>query len=319
MGSSPDWRSDDRSIHHSVTSSDEPGLSLTVRQRGKGPPVLFVHGATFSGRIFDIPHPDLNWLQVIADEGFSAYALDIRGYGLSKPDAFPEHGVYATGPQAIADISSVVDWIMARHGGAAVSLVGWSWGTLTTSRYVMTQGRGKIRSLCLYAPIYAEKNAGWIDMLADPADRFRLRPLEPYRQVTLPDTRIRWDEQIPEGADWRSEAVLLALVEASCADDGSAEDTDPPSFRVPNGTFVELWDCFNGRPIYDPAGIACPTILIRGSQDTTSTRSDALALFDALNCIDKDYVEIHGGTHFINAERRARPVFDAVTNFIRRS
>ncbi|SIT17770.1 Lysophospholipase, alpha-beta hydrolase superfamily [Roseivivax lentus] len=319
MAPRPEWQSADRSIRHSFASYTESGLSLTLRQRGEGPPVLFVHGATFSGRIFDIPHEDLNWLQVMADAGYSAYALDLRGYGLSKPTAFPEEGVYASGAQAIADIGDAVDWIMARHDGARVALVGWSWGTLTTSRYVMADGRDKIRSLCLYAPIYAERNAGWIDMLADPADRSRLRPLGPYRRVNLSDTRIRWDEQIPNGADWRSEAALLALVESSCADDGAEGDTDPPSFRVPNGTFVELWECFNGRPIHDPAGIACPTMLIRGSQDTTSTRSDALALLDRLTCLDKDYVEIHGGTHFINAERRARPVFDAVTNFIRRS
>lgn len=310
-----DWRDHDRSTRHQIASSLTPGLKLTLRQRGQGAPVLFVHGATFSGRLFDIPHPGLNWLQVASDAGFAAYAIDIRGYGLSKPDAFPEGRPYATGIEAIADIGDAVDWIAARHGGARVALVGWSWGTLTTSRYVIGPGAGKIGALALYAPIHAEVNAEWIEMLADPADTSRPRDFAPYRHVTLDDTRARWDAQLPPGADWRDEAVLQAMVSSSIADDGAGADF----FRVPNGTFLDLWECFNGRPIHDPGAITCPTLLIRGAQDPTSTRTDTLALFDRLGAADRTYVEIAGGTHFINAETRAPALFDAVNGFLRRT
>jgi pimeloyl-ACP methyl ester carboxylesterase len=113
------WRAHDISTRHKIASRGTPGLDLVLRHRGNGgPPVLFVHGATFSGRLFDIPHPGLNWLQVAADAGFAAYAIDIRGYGLSKPGAFPEGRAYAQGHEAIADIGDAVDWIAARHGGA---------------------------------------------------------------------------------------------------------------------------------------------------------------------------------------------------------
>lgn len=313
------WRAFDRSRHHPIPSSTEPGLTLTLRQRGEGPPVLFVHGATFSGRIFDLPDARLNWLQVMADAGFSAYALDIRGYGLSQPARFPEARPYATGPEAMADIDDAVRWITARHGTAQLVLAGWSWGTLTTARYALGPGRDRVTGLCLYAPIFAEANAGWIDMLADPSDRSRLRPLGAFRRVDLSDTRLRWDAQLPAGAQgWRDDAVMEALVAASVADDGSATEGPQPCFRVPNGTFEELWECFNGRPIYDPSGLDCPTLLIRGGQDPTSTRSDALALFDRLTMTDRDYVEINGGTHFLNAEARAGALFDAVTAFARR-
>jgi pimeloyl-ACP methyl ester carboxylesterase len=311
-----DWRDHDLSRRHRIASTGTPGLMLTLRQRGAaGPPVLFVHGATFSGRLFDIPHPGLNWLQVAADAGFAAYAIDIRGYGLSKPDAFPEGRAYAQGHEAIADIGDAVDWIAARHGGARVALVGWSWGTLTTSRYALGAGAGKIRALALYAPIYAEVNAEWIAVMADPADKTRHRDFAPYRHVTLDDTRARWDAQLPQGADWRDEAVLQAMVAASIDDDGGASD----HFRVPNGTFLDLWECFNGRPIHDPGAITCPTLLIRGAQDPTSTRTDTLALFDRLGATDRTYVEIAGGTHFINAEARAPALLDAVNAFLRRT
>jgi pimeloyl-ACP methyl ester carboxylesterase len=311
-----DWRSLDISARHRIASSDTPGLDLVLRGRGDhGPPVLFVHGATFSGRLFDIPHPGLNWLQVAANAGFAAYAIDIRGYGLSKPAAFPEARPYATGAEAIADIGDAVDWIAARHGGAQVALVGWSWGTLTTSRYVAGAGAGKISALALYAPIYAEVNEDWIAVMADPADGSRHRDFGPYRRVDLADTRARWDAQLPPGADWRDEAVLQAMVAASIADDGGAGD----HFRVPNGTFLDLWECFNGRPIHDPGAVTCPTLLVRGTQDPTSTRSDSLAMFDRLGAADRSYVEIAGGTHFINAETRAPALFEAVNAFLQRT
>jgi pimeloyl-ACP methyl ester carboxylesterase len=307
-----DWRAHDLSERHRVPSSDTPGLTLTLRGRGMGYPVLFVHGATFAGRIFDIPHPELNWLQVAADAGFAAYALDIRGYGLSKPAAFPDRP-YATGDEAVADITDAVDWISTRHGGGPVVLVGWSWGSITTRRYAAGPGRDRVSALVQYAPIHAEVNEGWRDLLADPGDRGRLRALGAVRLVDMPDTRARWDAQLPPGAAWRSEAALEAIVGASIADDGDPTGT---TFRVPNGTFVDLWECFNGREIQDPAAVTCPTLLVRGTADPTSTRSDALALFDRLGTGRKQYLEIADGSHFLNAEVHAPALFSAVHAFL---
>lgn len=313
-----DWQAHDRSGKIKIASRHAPGLNLTLRSHGDGPPVLCVHGATFSGRIFDMPQPDVNWLAHLAAQGFAAYALDIRGYGLSKPATFPEGRAYATGQEAIADITDAMDWIAERHSGAPITLMGWSWGTLTTARYVIAQSSHDIAALVLYAPLFNQRNQGWIDMLADPEDPTRLRPLAPWRSVSLADTRTRWDAQLPDGADWRAESVLTALVEASLHDDAPDATCLPQTFRVPNGTFLDLWACFNGHGLYDPRAITCPTLLVRGSQDPTSTRADALGLLDRLGAPERNYVEIEGGTHFINAEQRAPVLFDAVTSFLMR-
>jgi len=313
-----DWRALDTSDSHLIPSTETPGLQLHLRARpGQGMPVLFVHGATFSSRLYDIPHAGVNWLQAAADAGFAPYALDIRGYGLSKPDDFAQEAPpYATGDQAIADIGDAVDWIAARHGGGPVALVGWSWGSITTARYAAQAGAGKVARLVLYAPIFAERNAEWLDLLADPADPARINSFKAWRAVDLTATRARWDAQLPAGADWRQETVLQAIVAASLADDGQADLTDPPSFRVPNGTFVDLWEAFNARPLYDPAMLTCPVMLVRGAQDPTSTRADALALFDRLGSKTRHYVEIANGTHFINAEAQAPQLFNAVHGFL---
>lgn len=310
-----DWRSFERSARHEIASSQCAGLRLVLRQRGTGSPVLFVHGATFSGRIFDIPHPDANWLDAAARAGVAAYALDIRGYGLSKPVGVVADAPYATGTEAVADIADAVDWISARHGGARVAVVGWSWGSVTSARYVLGAGRGRVAALALHAPIFATPNAEWRALLSDPDAPGRPRAFGPFRRVTPQDVRARWDAQMPPGATWRREGVLDALVEASIEDDTPGAD----AFRVPNGAFMDLWACFNGRPLHDPAGIDCPTLLIRGAQDPTSTRGDALALFDRLGAEDRSYVEIAGGTHFVNAEIRGATLFEAVHAFLHRT
>jgi pimeloyl-ACP methyl ester carboxylesterase len=310
-----DWRDLDRADSHFIPSSGTPDLRLHLRARGgQGVPVLFVHGATFSSRLYDIPHVGVNWLQAAVDAGLAPYALDIRGYGRSKPDPFPQDAApYATGDQAVADIGDAVDWIAARHGGGPVALVGWSWGSITTARYAIGAGKGKVSRLVLYAPIYAERNAEWLQVLADPADPSRITAFKAWRAVDLPSTRARWDAQLPQGADWRAESVLQAVVAASLADDGLA---DGGAFRVPNGTFVDLWEAFNARPLYDPAQLTCPVMLVRGAQDPTSTRSDALALFDRLASPQRQYLEIANGTHFINAEAQADQLFTAVHGFL---
>src|SRR5690606_14299307 len=116
----------------------------------------------------------------------------------------------------------------------------------------------------------------------------------------------------PAGESWRDEAVFQALVQSSLADDPIAAALNPPAFRAPNGTLLDLWEAFNGRPLYDPAGIRAPVLLVRGTQDPTSTRADALALFDALTSADhRSYVEVANGTHFVSAEHRGPAVFAA--------
>ncbi|WP_349370402.1 alpha/beta fold hydrolase [Salinarimonas sp.] len=315
------WREHDVATSHFVASSDEPGLELHLRAHADDPsrpPVLMVHGATFASRLYDIPHPGASWLRATARAGFAAYALDIRGYGLSRSAAMERATApYAPAGSAIRDIDDAVTWICARHGVDAVRLIGGSWGSITTALYTATIGARRVTRLVLYAPIFAERNADWLDLLADPDSPGRLNPgFGPARLVTEAATRARWDAEMPAGAAWRDEEVFQALVQSSLADDPASGEHDPPAFRAPNGTFLDLWEAFQARPVYDPGAIRCPTLLIRGGADPTSTRSDALGLFDRLGAADRHYVEIANAAHFASAERRAPQVFMAVEGFL---
>lgn len=320
---SEDWCKFDTATSHYVESTNVPGLRLHVRARGDDfgrPPILFVHGATYASRLYDIPYPGASWLEACAAKGFAAYAVDVRGYGLSRSPEMERAGEpYARAADAIRDIDDVAKWIAARHQMDKLALVGGSWGSVTTSLYTSTIGRNRVDRLVLYAPIFAERNEEWIELLADPTCLDCLNPdLGPSRFVSEEETRTRWDEEIPNGQinHWRDEEVFQALVRSSLADDKDAAKRVPRAFRAPNGTLVDLWSCFTGAPLYDPAQIECPTLLIRGSADRTSTRSDALHLFDRLGAKVKRYVEIANGAHFVSAERNAWQVFDEVNAFL---
>jgi alpha-beta hydrolase superfamily lysophospholipase len=306
---------------HALPQPDEPGLRLHLRERrpagAVAAAVLLVHGATFSSALWDIAVPGASFLDALAAAGCAAYALDIRGYGRSWPGQAPPPDLpYARAPAAIRDIDLAVDFIRAREGRATIALLGGSWGTVTCGLYAAGAGAEKLERLVLYAPLYSGLNAEWLTMIVDPADPRRPNPaLGAFRRVTEAQARVRWDGEIPHGDKslWRDEAVFQALMQDSLAAAGGGK-----SFPAPNGTLLDLFELFNGRPLYDAAAVTLPTLLLRGAADPTSTRADALGLFDRLGSRIKRYVEIGHGAHFISAERNAWQVFDEVASFLTR-
>ena len=315
------WTEQDIASSHWVTSTQLDGLKLHLRARGDDPirsPVLFVHGATLGSRLYDVPHPGASWIAATADAGFAAYALDIRGYGKSRHVALETGRIPLVRAQdAIRDIDDSVNWICQRHGTERVQLVGGSWGSITTGLFASTIGAEKVSGLILYAPIYAAPNREWLTMLSDSACPEKLSSkFEAIRSITEEEIRTRWDKEIPAGATWRNEETFQALMQSSFSDDPEACRSDPPAFRAPNGTLADLWEAFNGRPLYDPNAIKIPVLLIRGGSDPTSTRQDALDLFDNIGSEQRDYIEIANGTHFVIAEKRANDVFAVATTFL---
>lgn len=305
------WRQFDTAAIHRVESSHLDGLTLHVRTRcddlGREP-VLCVHGATYASRFFDVPHPGANWLDALDAAGFCTYAFDIRGYGRSADPLHAERSApFARAGEAVEDILDVANWIRARHGGK-LNIVGGSWGSITSGLFASTVGAGLVERLVLYAPIFGGNPLQPAAALNVGDDQLH----GPRRRVTESDIRTRWDNETPPGALLRDECVFQALFQSNVADYGASDAW----FCAPNGTLLDLAQSMSGRPLYDPARIACPTLLIRGELDPIASREDAMRLFGMLGTRQRRYVEIGYGTHFMSAEFTGPRVFREVASFL---
>ena len=267
------------------------------------PPALLVHGATLGHALFDLPQTGYSLMAEMAVRGRAVYALDIRGYGNSLGGAVMEepsdrNAPFAGVDAAVDDIGAAVDFVLERQGVAALDLVGFSWGTITAARYAGAHPQ-KIARLALYAPLYSETNVAWLERISDPGDRLRLKPaFGAYRLITLADLIGRWNAELPTGDPelYREAGIPELVFEAFAALDPLANSRSPPGFRCPNGALADLIRVFSGQPIYDPAQLTMPTLLLRGADDVTSTDSDCRRLLARVASPAKDYSVITPGS-----------------------
>ena len=310
---------------HRLPPADALGLTLFVRQaRPCGPcrgTVVLVHGATLASGLWDIAVPGYSVLDALAGLGYSVWAPDIRGYARSGRLTDPT-SPYAGLHEAVRDIGAVVDHACAADGTAQVLLVGGSWGSITTARYA-TERPHRVGALALVAPIYASPNALWLTDLSHPDAPDRLRAdLGATRRVGRADLCRRWDPEIPGGdpAKRREERVLRALMHDALVAEPAPPlgDSDPPTFSVPNGTLIDLFESFSGRPLYDPARLPMPVLLVRGEDDQTSTAVDMRALQQRMAHSQVQCEILPDAGHFICAERAAPALQRLLGGFLAR-
>ena len=304
---------------------DNAGIEIYVRNKRPASmatfsperTVVFVHGATYpASTCFDLPLDGLSWMEYIAARGFDVYLLDLRGYGRSTrpPEmaAPPEaNAPIVRSETAVKDIGAVVDHVLARRGIPRLNLIGWSWGTALMSLYT-SQNPDKVERLTLFAP-------GWLRttpslLPSGPG------PLGAYRMVTREQARERWLTGVPDDA----RATLIppgwfdAWAHATWATDPVGATMTPPVIRAPNGVRqdgAEYWQA--GKPLFDPAKIAVPTLLVVGEWDHDTPPALARTLFPLLvNAPGKRLVELAEGTHTIVMERNRLALFETVQEFL---
>lgn len=314
---------------HRLRAPEADDVWLGLIQRGSTGlgrrPALVVHGSTLGAALFDLPVAGYSMLSELASFGRAVYAIDVRGYGLSlngrvmnaPPDANPP---FATLEHAVLDIGVAVDFIRARENTDAIDIIGSSWGTITAALYATRHPR-KVARLVLYAPLYAERNEAWLERIADPSDRQRLHPrFGAYRLLTLEELTQRWNGDLggQEPASRREANMPETIFAALAAADPRAQSCRPPALRIPNGALLDLVSVFNGRPLYDPAKLTMPVLVIRGADDTTSTDSDARNLLARAASRDKDYCVVSPGSHFLCVERNRHQLYDPIKRFLHR-
>lgn len=111
--------------------------------------ILLIHGVTYSSHEFDIDYEDYSLVRRLAREGYAVWRLDIAGFGQSEP---VEDGFLPDSDYAADDINAAVEEIIKITGQDKIDILGWSWGTVTVSRFVAKHSR-HISRMVLYAPI----------------------------------------------------------------------------------------------------------------------------------------------------------------------
>lgn len=111
--------------------------------------IILVHGLTYSSHEFDINYEDYSLVRFLVDKGYTVWRLDIAGYGQSDK---PDDGFIVDSDYASDNIYCAVKEICELTGKSKIDVLGWSWGTVTTSRFVSNHPE-IVNRLVLYAPI----------------------------------------------------------------------------------------------------------------------------------------------------------------------
>jgi len=122
-----------------------------VWEKGTDPAksILLIHGVTYSSHEFDIDYEDYSLVRFLAREGYAVWRLDIAGFGQSEE---VEDGFMPDSDYAAEDINAAVEMLLQETGLDRIDVLGWSWGTVTVSRFASAHPE-RINKLILYAPI----------------------------------------------------------------------------------------------------------------------------------------------------------------------
>ena len=111
--------------------------------------ILLIHGVTYSSHEFDIDYLDYSLVRRLAREGYAVWRMDIAGFGRSGE---VEDGFLPDSDYAAEDINAAVEKIVSETGQDRIDVLGWSWGTVTVSRFSISHPE-HVGKLVLYAPI----------------------------------------------------------------------------------------------------------------------------------------------------------------------
>jgi pimeloyl-ACP methyl ester carboxylesterase len=258
---------------------DVDGHPIAVWEKSPAEPrgtLVLIHGRTWSGLPdFDlqVEGEELSLMDGLVAEGFSTFAVDLRGYGGTPRDSTG----WITPDRAARDVIEILGWV-ADRSGQTPSLFGWSNGAMV-SQLVAQRSPASMETLILFG--YPGN--------PDAAPRARgPEPGEPPREPTTAEAAAS-DFIIPGSISQRAidEYVRHAL------------EADP--IRS-DWTRLDQWNDL------EPEAVRVPTLLIQGERDPLAPTARQAVFFSRLGTADRQWVTIPGGDHAAFLET-PRPAF----------
>lgn len=266
------------------------GHTLTLWGREVARPkavIVLIHGRTWSALPdFDlqVPGEQRSVMQSLNARGYSAFALDMRGYGKTPRDSTG----WLTPDRAARDVVQTLEWLAQTKKVQRPVLLGWSMGSLVSQ--LAAQRRPElISSLILFGYPRDPDNPAPAQALPD----------EPARAANTKEAAAS-DFISPEVV---SQKVIDTYVAAALRADPVRVDWNRPE------EYREL----------DPTRIVVPTLLLQGERDPL-TPSDAQAkFFTRLSTADRQWIVLPGGDHAALIEDTHPAFIAAISSFIQRS
>ncbi len=237
--------------------------------------ILLVHGVTYSSHEFDIDYQDYSLAHFLARQGYAVWSLDIAGFGHSGE---VEDGFLPDSQYASEDINAAVERIVEETGHDKVDVLGWSWGTITTSLYAKNHPE-HLGRLVLYAPILSGVGAADVE--------------EPFHHNTWEHAAS--DFQMKNDGTYDLSVTDPVVIEEFCSTcwhhDGESS---------PNGGRRDI--CVpQDELLIDLKAISVPTLLIHGDADPYLNYDLLERALDELP-EGSEHVVIHGGSHVVMIE-----------------
>lgn len=273
-------------ISHTVDSDGHPMAVWEKRAENPKGIILFVHGRTWSSvPDFDlqVEGEDLSLMDGMLAEGYTSYAVDLRGYGKTPRDSTE----WLTPSVAAKDIINVLHWISTQNNNKKVHLFGWSMGS--TSSLLATQKNSEdIASLTVFG--------FWKDL-----------------DVIIPNSSstAKLQKYVNTARNAASDFIVPGSISQEAIDTyvKMALESDP--IRVD-------WKDMHEFNRIDPSLITSPTLILQGEFDPIGPTAVQVKLFTRLKTADKSWVVISGGDHAAFMETPRKHFISTFAAFINR-
>lgn len=260
----------------------------------KYPDILLIHGLTYSSHQFDLDYKDYSMANFLASQGYRVWLLDVTGYGQSQK---PLNGFIVNSDYAAKDIKGAVDLILAKEHTSKVNLLGWSAGTITSSKMVKLDPH-VINSLVLYAPIYHAHG------------------------VSVPQTSYQKFTDAADISDFQKESqngnVNFNIVESAVVNQYLIQSRKYDGSGSPNGIRKEI---SQPTALFDPKALNVPVLVIVGTKDGYIDRTtDIPYMMSVMPNKNNQLVVIDGGSHMMMLEMPYYHIFqNSVLEFLNKN
>jgi pimeloyl-ACP methyl ester carboxylesterase len=257
--------------------------------------ILFVHGSSMAATpTFDLQvsgRPYSSAMDWFAERGFDTWCVDNEGYGRSDK----HRDIFCDIANGAEDLAAASDYIMRTRDSGPLLVYGISSGALKAAKFA-EQNPGRVKRLALDAMVWTGEGSPTLAERRKKLPEFLAKKRRPINRAFVQSI---FDRDHPGTAEQR---VIDAFADAILALDDS----------IPNGTYIDM--C-SKLPVVDPAGITCPTIIMRGQWDGIASLDDLIEFFKRLPNPDKQFAVMPGISHASFQQKNYLLVYHILASF----